>query len=59
MKSSSGKLDEEETWFELTPQQKLVFNRLQAGYRVIREQYHALHDLIWLSGHTIEELPKR
>lgn len=55
----SGKLDEEETWFELTPQQQTVFNRLQTGYRLIREQYHALHDLLWLSGHTIEELPKR
>ncbi len=55
----SGKLDEEDTWFELSPQQQKVFNRLQTGYKLIRDQYHAIHDLLWLSGHTIEELPKR
>lgn len=55
----SGKLDEEETWFELSPQQQRVFQRLQAGYKLIREQYHAVHDLLWLSGHQIGELPKR
>jgi hypothetical protein len=55
----SGKLDEEETWFQLSPQQQRVFERLQLGYKLIREKYHAIHDLIWLSGHRIEELPKR
>ncbi len=55
----SGKLQEEDTWFELSPKQQKAFDRLQAGYRLIREQYHALHNLLWLSGHTVEELPKR
>jgi hypothetical protein len=55
----SGKLDEEDTWFELSPRQQTAFDRLQSGYKLIRQQYHAIHDLLWLSGHTIEELPKR
>lgn len=55
----SGKLDEEDTWFELSPQQQSAFDRLQAGYKLIRQQYHAIHDLLWLSGHTIEQLPDR
>ena len=57
--SFSGKLDEEDTWFELSPLQELAFRRLQAGYKLLRNQYHAIHDLLWLSGHMIEELPKR
>ncbi|CAF1218374.1 unnamed protein product [Adineta ricciae] len=55
----SGKLDEEDTWFELSPQQQVVFDNLQMGYKLIREQYHAIHDLLWLQGHMIEELPER
>ncbi|UJR27161.1 hypothetical protein I4U23_008459 [Adineta vaga] len=55
----SGKLNEEDTWFELSPQQKLAFNRLQLGYQMLREQYHAIHDLLWLNGHTLEQLPER
>ncbi|CAF3446911.1 unnamed protein product [Rotaria sp. Silwood1] len=55
----SGKLDEEDTWFELSPRQQKAFNRLQTGYKLIRQQYHAIHDLLWLSGHTIEQLPER
>lgn len=59
MNEFSGKLDEEDTWFELSPLQERAFRRLQAGYKLLRDQYHALHDMLWLSGHTIEELPKR
>ncbi|CAF2599562.1 unnamed protein product [Rotaria sp. Silwood2] len=55
----SGKLDEEDTWFELSPRQQRAFNSLQAGSKLIRQQYHAIHDLLWLSGHTIEQLPER
>jgi hypothetical protein len=55
----SGKLDEEDTWFQLSPNQQRAFNRLQAGYKLIRNHYHAIHDLLWLNGHTIEQLPER
>ncbi len=55
----SGKLEEEDTWFELSPRQQKAFYSLQLGYKLIRQQYHAIHDLLWLSGHTSEQLPKR
>jgi len=55
----SGQLKEEDTWFELSPNQRDAFESLQMGYKMIRRHYHAIHDLLWLKGHVIEELPKR
>ncbi|CAF0917981.1 unnamed protein product [Didymodactylos carnosus] len=57
----AGKLDEEDTWFELSNTQARAFKNLQIGNELLRKQYHAIHDVIWLDGFNMhnEQLPKR
>ncbi|CAF0745660.1 unnamed protein product [Didymodactylos carnosus] len=57
----AGKLDEEDTWFQLSAKQAKVFKKLQLGNEILRKQYHAIHDIVWLTGYNAhnEELPKR
>ncbi|CAF5043791.1 unnamed protein product, partial [Rotaria sp. Silwood1] len=39
--------------------QQKALTSLETGYKLRRQQYHGIHDLLWLSGHTIEQLPER
>lgn len=56
-----GNLEEEDTWFELTPEQKRYFDNVRFYNSYLREEYHAIQDLLWKSGQTrfYGDLPKR
>ncbi|XP_046400072.1 endoplasmic reticulum-Golgi intermediate compartment protein 2 [Ischnura elegans] len=44
-----GILEEEDTWFELSPQQRLHFDSIQQVNSNLREESHALQDVLWRS----------
>ncbi|CAH1119719.1 unnamed protein product [Phaedon cochleariae] len=44
-----GSLEEEDTWFELAPNQKLHFDNKKHFNSYLREEYHAIKDLLWRS----------
>ncbi|XP_067654341.1 endoplasmic reticulum-Golgi intermediate compartment protein 2-like [Haliotis asinina] len=46
---SYGKLLEEDTYFELTPNQQKYHTFLQEINRYLQEEYHAIQDLMWKS----------
>jgi hypothetical protein len=56
-----GRLKEEPTWFELDPVQRGHFEAIRAFNEYLREQYHAIQDVMWRSGHHAYygELPPR
>lgn len=56
-----GKLEEHPTHFELTPQQKAHWMTMQKVNTYIREQHHAIQDLLWKEGYTnlLRGLPSR
>lgn len=57
---SEKSIDMEDTWFELSPNQKNVYNHATKIYDQIREHYHALHTTLWLSNDKfIYNLPIR
>lgn len=45
-----GELKEEDTWFELSPEQKLHFDSVRHINSYLREEYHAVSELLWRSG---------
>ncbi|XP_035217471.1 endoplasmic reticulum-Golgi intermediate compartment protein 2-like isoform X2 [Stegodyphus dumicola] len=47
-----GELDEELTHFEMTEMQKAQWQTMQRINLYIREEYHAIQDLIWRDGYT-------
>lgn len=53
------KLNEEEVWFELSSAQKRYYNRIVKTNSVIREGYHAIHQLMWLSKYQESKIPPR
>ncbi|XP_067144349.1 endoplasmic reticulum-Golgi intermediate compartment protein 2 [Centruroides vittatus] len=56
-----GKLEEHPTHFELTPQQRAHWLTMQRINIYIREQHHAIQDLLWKEGYTnlLRGLPAR
>lgn len=56
-----GELQEEDTWFELAPEQKAYFESMQHVNSYLREEFHAVQNLLWKSRFisTFSELPKR
>uniref|UniRef100_A0A1W7RAJ2 Endoplasmic reticulum-Golgi intermediate compartment protein 2 n=1 Tax=Hadrurus spadix TaxID=141984 RepID=A0A1W7RAJ2_9SCOR len=56
-----GKLEEQPTYFELTPQQKAHWMTMQRVNTYIRKQHHAIQDLLWKEGYTnlLRGLPSR
>ncbi|XP_046379689.2 endoplasmic reticulum-Golgi intermediate compartment protein 2-like isoform X2 [Haliotis cracherodii] len=46
---SYGRLKEEDTYFELTPNQQKYHTFLQEINRYLQEEYHAIQDLMWKS----------
>ncbi|XP_075213136.1 endoplasmic reticulum-Golgi intermediate compartment protein 2 isoform X2 [Lycorma delicatula] len=56
-----GNLEEEDTWFELTPEQRRYFDNVRFYNSYLREEFHAIQDLLWKSGQTrfYGDLPKR
>ena len=47
---SFGRLKEEPTWFELDHVQRRHFDAIQTFNEYLREEYHAIQDLLWRSG---------
>lgn len=56
-----GTLEEEDTWWELTPEQRSHFDSLMYMNSYLREEYHAVHELLWKSNQLtlFSEMPKR
>lgn len=56
-----GKLDMMDTWFEMTPEQRLNFDDIRRFNSYLREEFHAINDLLWKSGHSMthRKLPQR
>ncbi|XP_031847599.1 endoplasmic reticulum-Golgi intermediate compartment protein 2 [Nomia melanderi] len=54
-------LVEEDTWWELTSEQRSHFEALKHMNSYLREEYHAIHELLWKSNQVTlySEMPKR
>ncbi len=53
------KLNEEETWFELSPQQQIAHNNLQLVNSIVRQDYHSIHASMWTRKYRDASLPQR
>lgn len=38
-----------DTWFEMSPRQKILHEKISLLYSKIRHDYHALHSSLWFS----------
>jgi len=47
-----GILEEEDTWFDLSPRQRVHFDSMKHVNSYLREEFHALQDLLWKSGYN-------
>lgn len=45
-----GELQEEDTWFELEPAQRIQFDHIKNLNAHLREDYHQLHEFLWRSS---------
>lgn len=56
-----GTLKQEDTWFEMSPEQIVHFNDIRHFNTYLREEFHAINDVLWKSRHTYyhKGLPKR
>lgn len=56
-----GSLEQEDTWFELSPQQRLHFDGMRQVNSYLREEFHAIQELLWRSGQAtlFGDMPKR
>lgn len=56
-----GTLEEEDTWFELSKEQREYFDTMRYVNSYLREEFHAIQDLLWKSGESrlYSQLPKR
>lgn len=58
---SFGQLEEEDTWFELSPTQQNHFFAAQRLNNMLREKNHGIQQLLWKSGYQriFGDMPKR
>jgi hypothetical protein len=56
-----GSLEQEDTWFDLSPQQRLHFDGMRQANSYLREEFHAIQELLWRSGQAtlFGDMPKR
>ena len=47
-----GRLEEEAVVFDLTDDQKSYLKMIHQINDYIKNEYHAIHDFLWKSGHT-------
>lgn len=54
-------LIEEDTWWELSSNQRTHFDALKHMNSYLREEYHAIHEVLWKSNKVafMSEMPKR
>jgi hypothetical protein len=53
------KLNEEETWFELSPIQQKYRNYIVEQNKMISDDYHSIHQMLWLNKYREAKLPNR
>lgn len=58
---SYDSLEEDDTWWELTSEQRAHFEALKHMNSYLREEYHAIHELLWKSNQITlySEMPVR
>lgn len=56
-----GSLEHEDTWFELSSQQRLHFDGMRQVNSYLREEFHAIQELLWRSGQStlFGDMPRR
>ncbi|GAB6031762.1 hypothetical protein CHUAL_010171 [Chamberlinius hualienensis] len=56
-----GQLNEEPTWFELTPKQRVHWDSMMHVNNYLREEFHSIQDFLWGSGYTsmFGSMPRR
>ncbi|KAK4876076.1 hypothetical protein RN001_012498 [Aquatica leii] len=56
-----GSLEEEDTWYELAPNQQKYFENRQHFNTYLREEYHAVQEFLWRSSHNsvFSQMPTR
>lgn len=50
---TSSTLEEEETFFELSPNQRNYYLMMQRYSAYLKDQYHSLHKLLWKTGYMV------
>lgn len=48
--SNFGSLEMDDTYFELSTEQRRYLDIIQDVNKYLREEYHAIQELMWLSG---------
>ncbi len=58
---SFGRLQEENTWFELTPAQQQYVDMVQNVNDYLKNEYHSIHTFLWKSGYSglTNQMPRR
>uniref|UniRef100_A0A146KX15 Endoplasmic reticulum-Golgi intermediate compartment protein 2 n=1 Tax=Lygus hesperus TaxID=30085 RepID=A0A146KX15_LYGHE len=56
-----GTLEEEDTWFEMSEEQKAHFEDIRYFNSYLTEEFHAVNELLWKSAHSFQPsaVPKR
>ncbi|XP_014247776.1 endoplasmic reticulum-Golgi intermediate compartment protein 2 isoform X2 [Cimex lectularius] len=56
-----GTLQEEDTWFDMSEEQKSHFQDIRYFNNYLQNEFHEIHELLWKSGHSFMPtgLPKR
>uniref|UniRef100_A0A023F2D1 Putative copii vesicle protein n=1 Tax=Triatoma infestans TaxID=30076 RepID=A0A023F2D1_TRIIF len=49
-----GSLEEEDTWFEMNEEQRSHFEDIRHFNSYLREEYHAINQLLWKSAHSFQ-----
>lgn len=49
-----GNLEEEDTWFEMSEEQRSHFEDIRHFNSYLREEYHAINQLLWKSAHSFQ-----
>jgi len=52
-------LNEQETWFDMSPNQQLFHDAVAAENKRVRDDYHALHNMMFRSNYMNIHLPPR
>ncbi|CAD5113396.1 DgyrCDS2568 [Dimorphilus gyrociliatus] len=50
---TSSTLEEEDTYFDLTPRQRNYYSMMQKYSTYLKDQYHSLHKLLWKTGYMV------
>ena len=59
--NSFGKLEETDVYFDLSPRQREFFEVMQGINDYVKNEYHAIHNVLWNTGYGLlsESMPAR